>query len=274
MALQKHHKRIAVFLFWIGLILYFIGFVMLFYDVSSGPRDSSVERILIYFITFGLGTCLFLIAYWRMKQMNDVVSHKPLANDNDIFFTTRRMMFVSSVSPREPFTFYSLDGKVIATFQEEITTVQQLLRFTFGIIIPLNVFPLVLQFKAGNRTVSIEKRGGIFRPYYVYDENRKLLTKYELGKKILARYTLNIFDGTGKSIAVVKDDGSQSGYSVKSNDGKEFMFIRISGVPTEAMELFGTVEGDIVDIHRDHLTENEFLQLIATPLIMKYTMAR
>ncbi|MFV8828267.1 hypothetical protein ACNSTQ_10705 [Alkalihalobacterium sp. APHAB7] len=40
------------------------------------------------------------------------------------------------------------------------------------------------------------------------------------------------------------------------------------------MKLFGTVEGDIVDIKREHVSHDEFLQLIAIPLLIKYTTAR
>ncbi|WP_216830792.1 hypothetical protein [Alkalihalobacterium elongatum] len=270
MALQKHHKQMAVFLFWSGSILYFIGLIVLFY----GTQGISLDKILIYFITFGLGTITLLLAYWRVKQMNETASQMDTVVNTEEFFKARRLMFVSSVSLREPYTFYTLDGNVVAKFQEEVMSAQQFLRLIVNIVFPFNVFPLVMYLKAGKRTLTVEKRGGFFRPFEVYDEHRKLLGKFELGKKIIARYTLNIFDEKGQYLANINDVSTQSAYTVKLKDEKEAMFIRIGGIPTEALQLFGTIEGDIVDIEREHLTEEEFLLMIITPLIIKYTTAR
>lgn len=277
MALQKHHKQMAIFLFWSAIILYFFGLIALFYNLGRGTQGVTTERILIYFITFGLGTASLLFAYWRMKQIKEVQSKQPQANETKLtedLFTARRLMFVSSVSLREPYTYYSLDGQVVGKFNEEITSAQQVLRFIIRIILPFDVFPLVLHLKTTKQTLLIEKQGGFFRPYKVYDENQQLLSQIELGKKIMARYTLNIFDAAGEYIGNVTNVGSQSAYTVKLEDEKEVMFIRMGGIPTEAMELFGTVEGDIVDIKREHMSDDEFLQIISIPLLIKYTTAR
>ncbi|MEB1805926.1 MAG: hypothetical protein LPK26_01200 [Bacillaceae bacterium] len=277
MALQKHHKQMAIFLFWVAIILYFLGLIALFYNLGRGTQGVTTERILIYFLTFGLGTASLLIAYWRMKQIKEVQSNQPKTNEielTDDLFTARRLMFVSSVSLREPYTYYSLEGQVVGKFKEEITSAQQILRIITRMILPFELFPRVLHLKTAKQTLTIEKRGGFFRPYKVYDQNQQLLSQIELGKKIIARYTLNIFDAAGEYIGNVTNVGSQSAYTVMMKDGKEVMFIRMGGIPKEAMQLFGTVEGDIVDIKREHVSDDEFLQIVSIPLLIKYTTAR
>ncbi|MFV8828268.1 hypothetical protein [Alkalihalobacterium sp. APHAB7] len=125
-----------------------------------------------------------------------------------------------------------LELKIKATIQEEITSAQQVLRLITRLIIPFNLFPLVLHLKTAKQTLTIEKQGGFFRPYKVYDENQQLLSQIELGKKLIERYTLNISDAAGEYIGNVTSVSSQSAYTVKTKDGKEVMFIRIGEIPT------------------------------------------
>lgn len=275
MSLKKHHKQMVYVLIMVAAILFFIGLVVLFASLGTNYQEEATgERVIIYLLTFGLAALTFGVAVWRLKMAYEEYPVPALTETEENLLTTRRMMLISGVNLRTPYSFYSLNGKEIGIVEEQKTSIQQIFHFLFLMIGLAPILPMHIRLMTSEKTIHITKQGGWNKGYNIYDEQGRLISYFQPDNKVWKRMTIGIFSPEGEKVADLKDNGSGDSFTVAKEDGTRLLFMRIGGVPVEAMELFGTVEGDIIDIDREYVTPMLFLQIIPAPIIIKFLLRR
>ncbi|WP_142302875.1 hypothetical protein [Bacillus sp. FJAT-45350] len=183
-------------------------------------------------------------------------------------YNERRVMFGRKPGIKQTYTYYSLKGEILARGREQITFGQMLTRLLYNLVHVANVLPQQFDFVIGDEHYIISKHGGIKKGFGVFDSHGTLLSYYKR-EKSWTKNMLHIYGKDDELIAVV--NATTVGEVTVTDRNNDFLlFIRIGGIPTEALERFSNFHGDIIDINREKVDKELLTKIIATPIVTTY----
>lgn len=248
---KKQAKRLHILAHIILLITLLLTLLQWVFGVSyledSDGMQALITGLIFSIILYGFSSITGNLARRDLKKVN-------LSRNSSSIFDMGRIIFVSEIHWLKRFHFFALDGEQVAFVEEQIDKKQYRLRFLLNVIGLKTLLPSSYRLLLDQRfDLTLVQKAGFAKPITLIDQSGKKMASFLPNRKNLFKLDVHI-EVNGENVAAI--DGGMGGYEfrVTSNE-KQWMFVRVGGVPTEAMELFAE-GGNIVDISTD-LKENE-----------------
>ncbi|WP_078551605.1 hypothetical protein [Bacillus alkalicellulosilyticus] len=218
-------------------IVFFNYFFMLF-------RAGNYEGMGLSLLLIVVGVVILL--WFRTKEGKRFET--PQMNfDPSLYKEVSRFMIVPTYDASMEYTYYTLQGDKLAhSFVKPLTKSQDATRFLFSLASLSFILPVRTNVTLGTDRYIVDKHGGFKTKFSVYNEEGRLCYTFRKTKDYKHGVVTN---RNGDVLAVLQDSLGSMQVHITDLDKKQLFRIRIGGIPTEAMALFGDVDGDIVDCY-------------------------
>ncbi|GEL07382.1 hypothetical protein [Salisediminibacterium halotolerans] len=271
LTIQQYYTLTARTLNWIGLGFSAAAVLLAsYYTVFGWERmlDASFTPSAVIFLA-GPGNFILAAAKKRRAESLQLAvpdRAQPLAGH-------RRLMIVPFVHWLREYVLFTLDGQAVARIHENVSGFRRIAS------IPLHVIGLRAFLKKSLHISNqngllyrLEKKRGLKHRSHLYHADGTHLGYYDINVWNPARSYTTIFNPAGEQIG--ENHGGFSGmqFEIRNQSGNPVIQIKYEGIPTEALETFSGVRGDIID-YTDAPEAREPLFLLA-PVIVQLHFLR
>ena len=273
---SENQKSVTKIYFRVGIVLFIVGLIFLWIDYATDFQLEWMREmaVMVYLMTFGGGLFSFTGVYLRKQWEKDIVNIATLTMNEQTIYNASRVMFDAKMSFFGHYVFFSLDGEKLAEVKQMVPPDEKWLRILLSVVRLDRFLDETYYIQTGRKTYTLRKPQGWNRPYILKDEDDNVIAGYKNNSKLMSKLQIMIAEANGEVSGIIEQGMSQEEQITSGNDGKQWLRIRIGGIPREAMELFASGHAHIVDIYKHSQTDDERMKLIAIPIVCQQFYVR
>ncbi|WP_026673386.1 hypothetical protein [Alkalihalobacterium bogoriense] len=218
------------------------------------------------YLLIGIGIISVLLSFAVKTNKLEAFELEEDQADKQRLESASRMMIIPSFDVSRTYTFYDLQGNSLGVVREQpLTKMQVITRTLFSIAALQFILPQRSFFRLDEENViTIDKRGGLRTEYEIFDENGMLALTYKREK---GKYA-HIYNRAGELVCTIDKPALSLEIKMLTQEENQMFRMQISGIPTEAMQMFGEVDGDIIDISHEHIQKDLYYPFLCLLVIM------
>ncbi len=207
----------------------------------------------------------------RAKQISKISEEKFVESVPDTsILDQKRIIFNRSMNWTLECHYFSLQGEELAHMFERRYTKEKWWKPPLELLGLRMYLPVEYQFKiVHDQTYTLKKAGGWSKPLVLYSEDGQEVGRYEQMWKEITKLNFHMYNRSGDHVATMNGGMSGVEFMINSVDEMQWGYMRIGGVPVEAMEVFQD-GGDIFDINTELDQESRLLTIAAPIAIHTY----
>ncbi|PYZ98914.1 hypothetical protein CR205_10190 [Alteribacter lacisalsi] len=269
--ISEYYDRTSRKLIWLGGVMTALTAVFtgwhLFTSFAHFRFNGGME-LFVYGWVVGPG--LLITGIVKKKLAVKKLQKPPVTDADRDLFSARRTMILTHMHWLREYEIYAMDGTRLIHVKEKGGRGHKAASFVLQLVGVRSFLKkrLVVE-NNGDIIFYIEKERGINAPYYLLDRNRNTAASYKMNLLNPMKQFAVIRDGSGNVIG--ENDGKFSGihFKVRNKEGEQLIELFHQGIPSEAINMFGWSNGDMLVTNQSRLSEDTRPAFILAPVIVK-----